>query len=479
MRGIWPRAARALAAASVALATFASRTAAADDVDLIPQGVLDAPPVPPSVEPRVDASPPRSSVRARLFLEDGLTLSSAPQHVPVPYPATLARDWQNRSSFDASAQWQPWKPITFTLSDRLNVFEQDRQAIVSANTIRNDLREASVAWEPASNMYLEAGRINVRNGAALGYNPTDFFKTRTLVGQASLDPSVIRQNRLGTLMVREQTIWSGGSASVAFAPKVADPSPINGGEPVGVDPHFAATNASNRVLCTLNLDLLDLSPQLLGYFELHRSKIGANISRTFGDAVVVYAEWASGLEANLAARANAFGRATQDLPANAPTVPPTATSSLFRNDVATGFSWTIATRLTLDLEYHFHQAAFTRADWQNWFNLGSALNAPARLTNALWYVRGYANDQQEPMTQQQVFVRASWPRAFVTELELTAFAFVDLLDASALTQLSANYYLSDAWTASAYLSANLGQARSERGSLPQRANVIFQVTRYL
>ncbi len=94
-------------------------------------------------------------------------------------------------------------------------------------------------------------------------------------------------------------------------------------------------------------------------------------------------------------------------------------------------------------------------------------------------MRGYANDQQEPLSQHQMFVRASWPRAFTNDLELSAFAFVNLLDGSALSQLSASYYLSDAWTASAYRSADLGDARSERGSFPQRGNVILQVTRYL
>ena len=64
-------------------------------------------------------------------------------------------------------------------------------------------------------------------------------------------------------------------------------------------------------------------------------------------------------------------------------------------------------------------------------------------------------------------------------LELTAFAFVDLLDGSVLSQVSANYYLSSRWTASVYLSSNLGPTRSERGSFPQRVSSIFQLTLYL
>jgi hypothetical protein len=388
-------------------------------------------------------------------------------------------DWQNRTSADAALKWKPRPWLTLTLSDRLTVFEQDGQSFASRNTVRNDLREASLTWEPSPGSYLEAGRINVRNGAALGYNPTDFFKTRTLVGQASLDPSVIRQNRLGTLMVRAQTLWSWGSASVAYAPKVADSSPVTESDPLGIDPRFDATNGAHRVLCTLSLEVLDLSPQLLAYFELHRSKVGANLTRAIGDAVVVYGEWAAGPEENLIARAAAFGRDTGTLPPFAPALPPTDTRTSLRNDAAAGFSWTVGAAVTLNVEYHFHQGGFARGDWDHWFSLGAAPGAPAPVTGALWLVRGYASDQQEPVSQHQMFVRASWPRALVPDLELDAFAFVDLLDGSVLSQLSASYYLSDAWTASAYLSGSFGDGRTERGSLPQQGNAILQLTRYL
>lgn len=472
---------RRFAVAAFVLIALAPRVAAAgDDVDLIPDAVLAPPPEPPPAEPAKTPAPPRrATLDGKFFLEDAFSVWTPTAHVPVPYPKALARDWQNRTSFDAAFQWKPLPRLTFSVSDRLNAFEEDGQKLLSRNTIRNDLREASVAWEAIPNGYLEGGRVNVRNGAALGFNPTDFFKTRSLVGQASLDPSVIRQNRLGALMVRAQKIWSGGSAAVAYAPEVTDPSPLVKSDPLGIDPRFDATNGSHRVLCTLGFDLWDLSPQLLGYFELHRSKLGANVSRPIGDAVIAYAEWAGGPEQSLIARANAFGHDTGTLPASVPILPPSATNMVFRNDVASGFSWTVAAKVTFNAEYHFHDAAFGRDDWRNWFNRGSAPNAPPGVASTLWFVRGYANDQQEPISQHQLFVRASWPRAFVTELELTGFAFVSLLDASVLSQLSANYYLSDAWTASAYVSANFGEGRSERGSFPQRGNAILQITRYL
>jgi len=452
---------------------------AGDDSDLIPREMLAAEPDQGSAsEPtRAVLESPRT-FHAKVFAEEALSLWSPARHVPVPYPSSRASDWQNRASIDTSVQWraQPW--LTLTLSDRLNVFEQEGQKIVTANTVRNDLREASATWQPTGSQYLEAGRINVRNGAALGFNPTDFFKTRTLVDQASLDPSVIRQNRLGTVMVRAQTLWAWGSTSVAYAPKLAEPPAIGQKGPVGVDPRINATNPAHRVLCTLSLELLDLSPQLIGYFELHRSKLGINLTRSIGSAVVAYAEWAAGPEQNLIARAADFGRRTGTLPASAPTLPSTDVSVALRSDVATGFSWTVATALTFNVEYHFHEAGFSRTDWKNWFDLGSAPGGAGSLAGALWFIRRYASDQQEPVSRHQVFVRASWPRAVGPNLELSAFAFISLLDGSLLSQLSANYYVSSAWTAEVLASQNIGNSRTERGSFPQRSNLTLELTRY-
>lgn len=471
---------RLLAGAIAALVVFApAPVRAGDDADSIPEAVLDTEPAPsPAREPAPTAPEARSTLQGKVFAEDAFSASSPAHPVPVPYPASLSSAWQNRTSLDAALLWRAHRTLTLTLSDRLNVLEADGQKFASGDTLRNDLRELSATWEPARGFYLEGGRINVRNGAALGYNPTDFFKTRSLVGQASLDPSVIRQNRLGTVLLRAQSLWAWGSSSLAFAPKLAEPSPLAESRPVPFEPRFDATNAAARLLCTLSFELFDLSPQLLGYFELHRAKLGASVSRSLGDAVVAYAEWAAGPEQDLVTRAAAFGRRTGTLPAASPALPPSDGRTSLRNDLAAGFSWTLATAVTLNVEYHFHQAGLDRDAWRRWFELGSAAGAPAPLAGALWFVRGYANDQQEPVSEQQLFVRAAWPRAFTPDLELGAFAFVSLLDGSVLSQLSASYYVSDAWTVSAYASGNFGASRTERGSVPERGNAILQLTRY-
>ena len=431
-----------------------------DDVDLIPDAVNAAAPAQPA-----------AAVGDRWFAEDAVTASTSERGLAVPAPPSLASQWQNRASFDASLAWLPAKPLKLALSGRIDVFAQDGMRLVSADTIRLNLREAYVTWHPAGDFYVEAGRINLREGVALGFNPTDFFKTRTLVDQSSIDPAAVRQNRLGTVVVRAQAIGNGFSASAAVAPRLASPPPLAASDPLGVDPHFGATNGAWRAEATLGFEVADLSPQLVAYFEEGRSKLGFDVSRTIGGAVVAYLEWAGGPEESVAARAAAFGRQTGTLPQNAPVLPPDSGATAFRNDFAAGFSWTIAATLTLNAEYHFHQAGFSRADWSFWF-------AHPAASAQLWFVRGYANQQQEPLAQHQLFARLAWPRFLSPDFELDGIAFVSLLDGSALSQLSLSDYLSKDWTASAFISGNVGGVRSERGSFPQAATVAVQLTRY-
>lgn len=468
---------RAAVLAAMTLALGVPRLAGADensDLDLIPGAVTNANPTGVAAPA---PSAPTPTGRGKFYLEDALTGSSL-RGLAVPYPAPPLPNWQNRTSVDALDTWTIEGDLSATLSDRLNLIEENDYNFVSRQTVRNDFREAYLTWEPLTRNYLEAGRINLRNGIALGFNPTDYFKTRTAVAQASLDPSVIREDRLGTVMVRDQAIWSDGAASVAFAPKLYSPTPITDPSRLGIDPLFDRTNAADRFLATIEYDVADLSPQALVYHEGSETQFGLNLSHPIGQSIIAYAEASTGKQPDLIAAALAYAKETAVLPVAAPILPPTDPSARYRSDLAAGASWTPVAKLTLNAEYHFHQAGFSGRDWNNWFATGAAHAGVPAISNELWYIRGYANAEQEPLTRQQAFFRADWSDAFVTDLELTALTFVDLYDGSTLDQVSAQYYLSDAWTIGGYLSANLGGKRSESGSFPQAASATLQLDRY-
>ncbi len=434
------------------------------DLDRIPSAVGNADTV------AVGDNNKKSS--GKYYLEDDFALSGLRGALVVPVPGRPSSRWANSTFLDGVDQWTLAKDLTFDLSDRLGVTEADGVGFPT-KAVRNDVREAYVSWEPAERFYLEAGRINLRNGIALGFNPTDFFKPRTTVSQVSLDPSAQRENRLGVVMLRGQRIWDGGSLTIAYAPKLYDPSPLANSSGFGLN--LDRTNTADRVEVALNIDVEQLSPQFLVYHDSGRTHFGFNVSRPIGQSIVAYAEWAGAVEPNDISDAIVFGKKTGTLPSFAPVLPPTSSARTFRNDLAAGASWTSKSEITINLEYHYHQAGFTTQDWRNWFSIGSLGGTQAQ---ELWYVRGVVSDRQQPITQQQIFVRADASDAFVEHLELGVFSLIDAYDGSALAQAYASYNISDNWTAGAYLSGDLGGRRSEWGSYSRETSAIFQVVRY-
>jgi hypothetical protein len=471
---MWPRAGLLMMLALHASAPVRAYAQENSDLDRIPKTLESSPPE----STGEDGAPRSPRAHGRYYAEDALTLSSARGGLIVPLPTPAPSDWENRTSVDATDQWTMTKDLTANFSDRFNLTEEHGVDFPSQQLIRNDFREGYLTWEPFTRTYVEAGRVNLRNGIALGFNPTDFFKTRTQLDQASLDPSVIREDRLGTLMLRGQSIWNSGSASLAFAPKLYAPTPIAFGVAHGLGPQLDHTNDADRVLGSVNIDMAGLSPQALLYHEGSETRIGMNLSRAVGQRIIAYAEWAGGNQPSLIAQAVAYGVRTGTLPTDTPLLPPAEAAAAFRSDLALGASWSSATKVLINVEYHYHQAGLSRQEERDWFTIGASQRNLLPVLGELWYMRAFASDQQQPWAQQQLFLRFDWSDAIIPHLELAAFALIDLCDGSSLSQLSANYFLSDAWSLGAYASANAGGARSERGSYPQGASIIFQVLRY-
>jgi hypothetical protein len=416
----------------------------------------------------------RPGPSGRVYFEDVLTgWSNRELLVPVPIKSPA---WQNRTSLDFNSSWQIDEKVKLNLSNRLNVIEGDTISFPSSGNLRNDFREGFISWETTPRTYLEAGRINLKNGIALGYNPTDFFKSRTTVDMASIDPSAQRENRLGSLMVKGQKIWDNGAVTLAFSPGVTAERPMPTTQSASFDPLFDQTNCNNRFLATFSYDIVGLNPQALVFIDNVGTHFGVNISRVMGASIVTYAEWSGIQEASLTKRAVTYGQNTGSLPQGVPLLPQTDAGTGFQNDLALGLSWTSSFNLTINLEYHFHQAGFGAADFDKWVSLG---RTNPRLASELWFIRQYAADQQEPLIQHEIFLRFNWQDIIPSKLNAGVVMIISPYDGSVLAQASAQYFLSRNWTVGFYLGEVLGNADTVKGSLPWSTSGVVQLVRYL
>ena len=442
------------------------------DLDLIP---------PSAAAPPAAAPPAASGALKRIFLEDAVTGSWLTDPL-VPVPPPLTPRWEERGLLDARSEWHVGDSLRLTYSGRLNFRAEEGLGFPNHENLTHDLREAYLSFEPLERLYLDAGRINLKSGIALGFNPTDFFKTRAVVEPLSVDPVVLREDRLGTLMLRAERLFARGSLTAAFAPAVAGESPLyTSFDLKSFDPMFDRTNAHDRWLLKGTIDVAEgFSPELLAYESQGRVRLGANLAENVGKSVVTYLEWSGGRQGTVSADALAFGRATGTLPPAAADVLPGLAAVAFRNQLALGASYTTALpKITFNLEFLYSEAGFTGADWGEWFRTGSGAGELSPIAGALWYVREYAADQQDLISRRFAFFRMDWVDAFIPKLEVSGFTETDLVDGSTRLQLGADYYLSDRWTVGGLLLIDSGGRRSDFGSLPQSGSVLLKVVRYL
>jgi len=187
------------------------------DIDRIPQST-------PSPPVETAASDPDT----QLYLQDDLELAARKSDLAVPIPPPLPARWEERLFFDARIKRTLTDDLDFIYGGRFNLRAEEGLAVPDHEDVRNDLREAYLAWSNGGTIFADLGRINLKSGVALGFNPTDFFKTRAVVEPLSADPSALREDRLGTLMAMGEEIWTGGSLTIAFAPKLYGRTAIYG-----------------------------------------------------------------------------------------------------------------------------------------------------------------------------------------------------------------------------------------------------------
>ena len=346
-----------------------------------------------------------------------------------------------RASIDFwhSARLAPGLRAVF--SDRIDyLYPRD----AGADSTVNSLREAYLSWQPeGENTVLELGRINLRYGPGYGYNPTDFFRDGSLRVLTSADPFALRQNRLGSVILRAQRLWTHGSLSIAYSPKLADRPSANG---LSLD--LGSTNNRNRALIALGTQFSQrVSSQVLLYKDGGMTPtLGANLTALLSDAAVSHLEWSRGNEPDLLSRALAQP----------------VTSKVTRNRFVGGVTYTTASKLSVTAEYQYNGFATGQLD-------GPILGAAPASRLAYF---GEALRLQELASRRAYLVYVTQKSLWLKALDLTAYLRFNPDDSSRLAWIELRHH----WPSldvSFQVQQSIGRAGSEFGILPDRR--IFQL----
>jgi opacity protein-like surface antigen len=367
----------------------------------------------------VEAAVSRSALRGGSIEHD------ANLFLGVRYDTTFAPGWRAIFADLLDARWQE---------------HPSRQKTV------NTVIDGYVSWQMWPNAIIDAGRINTHNGVAFGYNPTDYFRADAVRSIISIDPASLRENRLGSVMIRGQTLWAGGSLTALYSPKLAD-QPNDS----AFSPDFGATNFRDRWLLAASHEIAkNLNPQLLVYGGGGQSpKLGLNLTTLLNDATVAYVEYSGGRAPTLLSQALML--------------PP---DIAFRSQLAAGLTYTTSSNLSLTAEYEYNGAGLDHGDWD-------ALRRGPPAVYAQY--RSFAAAIQDPPTKGRVFVNARWQDALVNHLDLAAFAYFNHTDRSRQFWVEARYH----WThvdLALQWQLNSGALGSEYGGLPARHTLQGLVT---
>lgn len=308
----------------------------------------------------------------------------------------------------------------------------------------NSLREAYLSWQRTPEQVFDVGRVNVRHGAAWGYNPTDFFRGNALRAIVSPDPAALRENRLGTVVLRGQRLWSGGALSAAWSPKLAD-APNDSAASLDL----GSTNDRHRWLLTASTKLGGLDPQVL----LHGGRdtpaqLGLNVSTLLGNATIAFAEFATGRSDTLVSRARAQPERRR------------------HHRAAVGLTVTTAFNLSVTAELDHNGAAPDRAQW-------NALSPLERLR-----VLDLAQRAQDLPVRHGVFLYATWKDALVRRLDLSGFVRHEPPTRSRWAWLEARYRF-DRMDVSLQWQHQSGDEGSVFGLVPQERAVEVALRWYL
>jgi hypothetical protein len=397
--------------------------------------------------------------------------------VPLPGSPASGRDIVSRLYADVRANPEIARTLSLHLSARLNWIEPI-EGRYSDNRLRVDAREAFLTWSPNPEVIIETGRINARVGVALGYNPTDFFRGRTVVDPVTVDPSVLRLNRLGVAMARLTGLRGPAAVALSVAPRLEAREPVVFGHRSFADLRLGRTNAATAVELRGGWEFPGGTSLQLSAFvrERRAGAFGLNLVTGLGDSATIFLEATARKTSDVLSEAVAEGVASGELPPFALQIFPAATSR-YRHAAALGITYTTSSKMTLTVEFDLNGAGLTKGQWHD--RVDGALARGVLGSGAFWYARSLVQQQQELISRQQLFVRAAWDEAFGRkQLSLSTLLLSPITDRSGLLQSAVDYRLSNGWSLGGLVQISTGPRRSIYGSSPQAGGIQLYATRY-
>jgi len=349
------------------------------------------------------------------------------------------------------------------MSDHKKHYVYDLRLVVDGDVYDVYVKDLYYKTELGSAYFLELGRMNVKEGVARGYNPTDYFRGGSAL-TLSVDPKERKDNRLGAVLVQGTYIAEDYTIKALYAPEISvDESSIWGNKK-----HFGLklheTNKQERAtLYAGYTGLDDWSLSALVHHDDDGIHLGTNISYIYERAI-----WY--MEASVNKRAEQIIEALDTLHATNALMANFSTDTDYQTELSLGLNYTFENSVVGTFEYIYNSAGFDSHDWKTYFTL---MQTSTKYTPMLGKARGVIANNAQRMSKHTLFAMARKSDA-LPNLDWVVMAWVNPVDRSTLLQVGTSYDCED-MVFSADIRSYIGKAQSEYGSMSNDFEALLSV----
>ncbi|MBI3896802.1 MAG: hypothetical protein HY308_00730 [Gammaproteobacteria bacterium] len=371
-----------------------------------------------------------------------------------------------------------WRIVTdgFVRADMIEA----RSPLMSENLVCQ-LRETYVDDTLSFARFFSLGRLNVKNGVAQGFNPTDYLRRNTSTDTTARDARERQNERLGSLMVRYKSLWDDGAFSIALLPRINARAGHWWTDADVYGQQFDRTNPDNALLLTVSRRVgADGEAQPVLFYEDDTLHLGFNYSATIGNSDIAYVEWSG-------ARRAAWHRQALTAYCDSTTTPPAALQSLctsgerrFRSQLAAGIAHSTASDITTHIEYHYNELGLTDDQWDAWVTAAetASMQNDSAMLGALWSMRRTIQDNQDTLPRHSLFIRTHANDFLTADLGLTLIGRLNLQDRSRMLQLGLDYVHTPSTTSEITIAIFTGDRRSEFGSVTDDFTLTYRLNHH-
>ena len=439
------------------------------------QNNFDLPPtvgdLPPSLEPlpasgNATAQGASAQDQPRFnFLRHGTLELETRLFRNTPLTGTSAAALRLQAHYYGSRALGPNASLLFNLRARTDRVEG--QSYSFADDFSLDVQELALTYSLGAQTSLQIGRINIRNGVASGFNPTDWFRDNSLVLTGSAAAADRRNERLGVLALTATTTLGQTLVQAGYRPEIKASSGSIWSDRDNYGLSLDRTNASEAffIKATPNIgDNLSLTANALMLDG--DPGVGFELSGTIGDNLVLYSEVMAQRRLSLAAEALAGGEGSTALRAGLGA----DESRKWHVQSALGLNWALPQNLvgmrdiSLTFEHHLNTGGLSGNEIDT---LATASGADLAATGLLY---GLANRRQAPLARQQLFTRIAWNDIW-GDSDLAMLAYYVPEDSSGLGQISLDVPIGQNATLNLRAVQSFGDTQSIYGANPTKRSV--------